>query len=64
MKITIDIEISDEVMAEAVKDPAATQKLVAAIATNINLKLKADAAKILIEFCKQLNIPLEDLLSS
>lgn len=67
MKITIDIEIGDEVLLEAIKKGEALEDLtpiLTAIQTNIALKLKADAAKILLEVCKQQNIPLADLLSS
>lgn len=67
MKITIDIEIGDEVLLEAIKKGEALEDLtpiLTAIQTNIALKLKADAAKILLEVCKQQNVPLADLLSS
>lgn len=67
MKITIDIEISDEVLLEAIKKGEALEDfapVLSAIQTNIGLKLKADAAKILLEVCKQQNVPLADLLSS
>lgn len=67
MKITIDIEIGDEVLLEAIKKGKELEDLapiLTAIQTNIALKLKADAAKILLEVCKQQNVPLEDLLSS
>jgi len=67
MKITIDIEIADEVLLEAIKKGEALEDLtpiLTAIQTNIALKLKADAAKILLEVCKQQNVPLADLLSS
>lgn len=67
MKITIDIEIGDEVLLEAIKKGEALEDLtpvLTAIQTNIALKLKSDAAKILLEVCKQQNVPLADLLSS
>lgn len=67
MEITISIKIADEVLLEAIKKGEALEDLtpiLTAIQTNIALKLKADAAKILLEVCKQQNVPLADLLSS
>lgn len=66
MTISITIEIPDEILLEAIKKSpdGNLEELVQAIQTNIGLKLKADAAKVLLEVCKQQNIPLADLISS
>lgn len=64
MKVTIDIEINDEILLEAIKKGEGLEDIGAAIQTNVALKIKADFAKIVIDICKAQNIPLGDLISS
>lgn len=64
MKVTIEIEIADEILLKVIEKGEGLEDIGEAIKTNVGLKLKADIAKILINVCKQQNIPLADLLSS
>ena len=68
MKVTIDIEVNDEVLLKLLEkskdENFDVSEIAQAIQTNIGLKLKADIAKVVIDLCKSQNIPLGDLLTS
>lgn len=64
MKLTISIEIADDVILKALENGEATQELIKAIGTRVQVSIKEDFVRTALAVCKEYKIPLADFVSS
>ena len=64
MKLTISIEIADDVILKALENNKATEELLKSVGTRVQVSLKEDFVRTALAVCKEYKIPLADFISS